>query len=212
MLSTLSSAQLFVIALLALIFGFVLLMRSLAIIGNHVHVEVEVDDADDDPAPSTGKTAIQPKVEQPPPLAKEAKEAKEVEQPDPTDWQEELLKGVREALREALPFASRALAARILTLCAADIWFVVYNQDIATEFASDVAELDLDTPAGYGATSVMHVTDGKMADYQAAIRVAVEYAEALAMSAKWPDGEVEDFELMPELLDAATKTPDPVVS
>lgn len=211
LLHTLSSSQMFVLALLAVIFVFALLMRVLNIIGDRIHVEVEIE-PDADPAPSTGKTAIAPKADGAAPAAPIATAQKDLELVDPTDWQTCLFEGLAEALTAALPFSSRALAARIMSLRSADLAYIVINDGIAREFSDDVAELDLSSPGGYGATPVIHVKDGKLADYQAAVNTAIEYAEALALSVKWPDGASDGLELMSEALDEAVATPSAALS
>jgi len=220
MLATLAPTHIFILALLAIIFAFAFLMRVATIIGDRVRVEVDIA-PDNDPAPSTGKTTLPPKVDEAPPAPAAGAPAGEGCPPgcpckteEPTEWQEELYQGVRDALSTALPFvASRALAARILTVRGANLWEIVLSYEIAMFYVEDVGGLDVTMAEGLGETSVLHVKDGKLAEYQTAMRMALEYADALATSVRWPEGTDDSYEaLAPETLDAAVAPPTALVS
>jgi hypothetical protein len=126
-----------------------------------------------------------------------------------TDWHILLFAQVTEHLTTAMRYADRPLLARLLTLRAADLGLIVQHPEIATQFANDVADLAIvghgaSDAASHGTVLAVHVADKHLADYGAAVAMATDYANALCLAVRWPEGEEEDYFLTSESLDEAS--------
>jgi hypothetical protein len=126
-----------------------------------------------------------------------------------TDWHILLFAQVTEYLTTAMKYADRPLLARLLTLRAADLGLIVQHPEIATQFANDVADIAIVGQGASAATShgtvlAVHVADKHLADYGAAVAMATDYANALCLAVRWPEGEEEDYILTSESLDEAS--------